>query len=501
MIPILYSSATGAPIVKGMGMGPLADCIECICYEQINGEFECTFKYPCTGSLYPYIREGAIVEAKPSPAYGNVYQQFKIYKISKPIGGIITVNAHHVSYELAGLPVRPFNFEAATPDVIMDELYKTSLISDDRFDFSSDLTKKISISSDIPKNLREVLLGTENSIASISKNEFYFNNYGISLLEARGQQTEVTIIYGRELVDYNQERSIENAYSHLVPYAITKNTNGADLFITSSPAVIELIDPVSLGHQKCLIRDFTSDFANSNDITQSSLAMKAAEYIENNNLSDPSINFRVSFIDLKKLPEYSDISSTFTNVGLGDNIKVLIQKLGITTKARIIATTYNVLAEEFISIEVGARRENVADTIYKIQKSNKDVARSVTALQESNTHVADFVVDEGTKGEWTYRKWDSGVAECWGVFMTKYSTTMPVNGNYATAAETITVNLPENLFSTSPVVLITPMGGGYPSVVIANSYNTHFTYFVRTEWAVTDMPIWLQVHCIGKSKY
>lgn len=414
MIPILYSSLTGAPITTGMGMGPLADCIECTCYEEINGEFECAFKYPYTGSLYPYIKKGAIVAAKPSPAYGNVFQQFKIYKIGKPINGIITVNAHHVSYELGGLPVAPFNFEGTTADVIMNELYDASLIADDRFTFSSELTKIISISSPVPKNLREILLGTDDSVVGISKNELLFNNYSVSLLEARGQSTEIEIIYGRELIDYRQEESIENAYSHLVAYAITKNTNGADMIVGTSPGAIQLIDPVSLGHQKCLIRDFTGEFDNPNDITQSNLAVKAAEYIENNNLSVPTINFRVSFVDLKKNPEYSNILTAFGNIGLGDNIKVLIQKLGVSAKARIIATTYDVLAEEFISVEVGERRDNVADTIYKLQKNNKTVARSVTSLQENNKHIADYIVEQGTTDIWTYRKWASGIAECWG---------------------------------------------------------------------------------------
>ena len=28
--------------------------------------------------------------------------------------------------------------------------------------------------------------------------------------------------------------------------------------------------------------------------------------------------------------------------------------------------------------------------------------------------VSDYVVEQGTSGIWTYRKWNSGVAECWG---------------------------------------------------------------------------------------
>ena len=113
---------------------------------------------------------------------------------------------------------------------------------------------------------------------------------------------------------------------------------------------------------------------------------------------------------------------------------------------------------------------------------------------------ADFIVEEGIKDGWTYRKWNSGVAECWRAFESKYSTTMTENGNYASAADTIKVDFPQNLFSSSPVVLITPFGGGYPSVVTANIYNTYFAFFVRTEWAVADMPIWLQIQSLGRWK-
>lgn len=37
-----------------------------------------------------------------------------------------------------------------------------------------------------------------------------------------------------------------------------------------------------------------------------------------------------------------------------------------------------------------------------------------TLLDSNNT--ADRVIEQGTSGIWTYRKWDSGVAECWGIY-------------------------------------------------------------------------------------
>lgn len=36
--------------------------------------------------------------------------------------------------------------------------------------------------------------------------------------------------------------------------------------------------------------------------------------------------------------------------------------------------------------------------------------------QGITTAIVDYVIDEGTSGNWTYRKWASGVAECWARF-------------------------------------------------------------------------------------
>lgn len=35
-----------------------------------------------------------------------------------------------------------------------------------------------------------------------------------------------------------------------------------------------------------------------------------------------------------------------------------------------------------------------------------------------NSAPADYVVEQGTSGKWTYRKWASGIGECWGIFST-----------------------------------------------------------------------------------
>lgn len=41
----------------------------------------------------------------------------------------------------------------------------------------------------------------------------------------------------------------------------------------------------------------------------------------------------------------------------------------------------------------------------------------------STTPVSDYIVEQGTSGIWTYRKWNSGIAECWGKTTTTLSNT------------------------------------------------------------------------------
>lgn len=130
------------------------------------------------------------------------------------------------------------------------------------------------------------------------------------------------------------------------------------------------------------------------------------------------------------------------------------------------------------------------------QKQNTQ-ALSLQLICSSMEQMVDMVVDEGVSDYWKYRKWNSDCAECWGVFQTNYSTKMSENGNYAITSDVVRVDLPPNLFSKTPVVALTPMGGGYPSVNIANIYKDYFTITIRTEWAVTDMQMWLQIYCIN----
>jgi len=67
----------------------------------------------------------------------------------------------------------------------------------------------------------------------------------------------------------------------------------------------------------------------------------------------------------------------------------------------------------------------------------------------------DYIVDQGTSGIWQYRKWNSGIAECWGVKTGTVSLTKSAESPWYTHEGAVEVSLP-TIFAENPVVQINP---------------------------------------------
>ena len=97
MIPILF--APSATSFTTNGIGRLSDAPTGKVIEELNGEFELEMTYPMSGVHYSDIGIRKIIVVKPSA--NTTLQAFRIYQITKPINGRITVYAQHISYDLS----------------------------------------------------------------------------------------------------------------------------------------------------------------------------------------------------------------------------------------------------------------------------------------------------------------------------------------------------------------------------------------------------------------
>lgn len=82
--------------------------------------------------------------------------------------------------------------------------------------------------------------------------------------------------------------------------------------------------------------------------------------------------------------------------------------------------------------------------------------KATSILQISGSSVMDFVVEQGKIDVWTYRKWASGVAECWGQPSQSVASSGTFLGAYAFAAR---FPVPAGLFASVTEVNVNPRIG------------------------------------------
>ena len=90
-------------------------------------------------------------------------------------------------------------------------------------------------------------------------------------------------------------------------------------------------------------------------------------------------------------------------------------------------------------------RLNIKGLLSRLLNSVDDLDTRVDAV-ETLPHVVEF----GTSGTWTYRKWSNGVSECWGSWsgtISHYGTSF---GGYAYTKQ---VTLPSGVFISAPLVV------------------------------------------------
>ena len=94
-------------------------------------------------------------------------------------------------------------------------------------------------------------------------------------------------------------------------------------------------------------------------------------------------------------------------------------------------------------------------------------------------NLADYVVEQGTSGSWTYRKWASGVAECWlESELTLTGSTPVANMNGSAYLSYVDVDLPFT-FKTQPRGMangVLGTGTGFVNVWCRNGYNEITVY-------------------------
>ncbi len=234
MIRLFDSEATS---FTSLGKGNLTDAISCTVTEEINGVFELEMTYPITGLHYSDIEIRDIIYAKANDDSG--YQPFRIYSLSKPINGIVTVSAQHITYDLSGIINKGAYYDAdnkitAVPYFNVGDAISaiTSNILDTgngsglgNFTISYNGTfKTIPESNDDdafhikkPASVK-ALMGGSDGLNDVFGGEWKFDHFSSTLYRTRGEEKDIYFTYGKNITELTQKESISNIVTHIYPY-------------------------------------------------------------------------------------------------------------------------------------------------------------------------------------------------------------------------------------------------------------------------------------------
>ena len=401
MVPILYESTITNFSTNGLCRLP--DCVKCTVTEERNGIYECEFDYPVNGRNYDKITEGRIISVTHDEAGDR--QPFIIYARSEPINGIVTFNAHHVSYKLAHIILRPFS---ATSVAAAFELFETQTFNEQLFSFWTDKASAGNFSIKYPRNNKEILGGVEGSILDrFGGGEYEWDGYTVKLYQHRGSDNGVTIRYGKNLADMQREYSVLEVYNAVLPFwhdANGENTVYGSIIAGDGGIIMEAPWTNENGAHITTENSVDIEFGYFNEIVVTlDLSNKFQEAPTVNELMEaaqahlrtaqpwlPDENIKVDFVAMWQTDEYADVAP-LQRVRLCDTVTVYNPMLNVNAKLKCIKTVWNVLHESYDEIELGKAKTSFADTLTVEFEGVLEEYPSISMMQGAINHATELI--------------------------------------------------------------------------------------------------------------
>lgn len=364
--PILYSATETKFDHNGIGI--LSACVSCEVTEEANGAFELAMTYPMDGVHFAEIGDRAIIKAKADQFRDP--QLFRVYAISKPMNGIVTVLAEHISYDLSGIPVKPFSAENA-PSALSG--LKDNAVVDCPFDFWTDKATQSNFKVSTPASIRSRLGGVAGSILDVYGGEYEFDNFTVNLHNSRGLNRGVSIRYGKNLTDIQQEQNCSSVFTGVYPYWAGD---------TDGNTVVEIPEkivnaPGTYNFVKIRTLDLSNEFQTKPTTEQ--LRARAESFVKANSIGIPNVSLSVSFSQLEQCEEYKHLK-LLERVSLFDTVNVEFPALGVSSTAKAVKIVYDVIANRVKSITLGSVRANIADTIANQQQDLAKVSKDKLSI-------------------------------------------------------------------------------------------------------------------------
>ena len=357
IIPYLY--ATYSDLKSGGGSYKLPDVVSIGVTEERNGAFDLEMTYLYHGENAAQIVCEAFIMAVPQR--GQAEEPFRIYSVTTPIDGILSIKAHHISYDLDGAVLQPFS-KTGLPNILTEINNQLSSIGFDFVLVNNGITVSHQFSISCPQSAASVLGNGNHCLisdfgAEVSYSWDATNGREIITLNAsRGSVSTATVAYGFNLLKLDSSVNSDAVYSAIYPYYI-KSENGVTTLVTLTEHTVST--GATTTRTRVLPVDLTSAF--SSVPTEGELRTAAQAYVAAKDWNSVE-SCAVDFVPLQNTTEY-EYNIDEQSLGLCDTVTVSAEVIGVTRTAKVTKTIYNQMVEKYDGMTVGTIPRNIADTI------------------------------------------------------------------------------------------------------------------------------------------
>lgn len=366
MIPRLYESTETS--FSTFGICPLSDAISCTVTEERNGQYTLEMEYPTNGMWFDEIKVDRIILAQAHESDAQT-QPFRIETISGDMGGVVTIGAVHVSYQLNWMIISQFTKPASSgtrrPSKFWSESNEHLLgYTTNPFAFWTDLDDVYQTiygyGNEEATPLRTMLGGMDGSMLDIWHGEFEWDRWTVKYWQNRGADNGVRITYGKNLTGLDWDTDVSDTYTSVIAYWKQEK----DSTVTYVSSTLQSVGTNTFAFQRTIAVDATSEFQSQPTVAQ--LNSYAQSYVKSNALA-PTVSVKADFVPLWQTEEYKEFAD-FERVGLCDTVTIVYPPLNLELEAKVVKTVYNVLLDRYDSIEINTMKKTLADTIFAMQK-------------------------------------------------------------------------------------------------------------------------------------
>lgn len=130
------------------------------------------------------------------------------------------------------------------------------------------------------------------------------------------------------------------------------------------------------------------------------------------------------------------------------------------------------------------------------------------AESKASSNEADYIIEQGTSGIWTYRKWNSGISECWGMTSATSIAVASWNawGSIYEGLITTEIDYPTSLFTSYPSLTASAIArstAGTMGIEISatgNASHTPYFYALRPNKPSAAITVSASIHAKGTWK-